>query len=56
MVADLLPTAAPPDTDQVLRDEARRLFNHLLPAADRATLLLLVPFLARLDESPTTSR
>jgi transcriptional regulator with XRE-family HTH domain len=48
---DLLPQAAPPDTLAVLRDQARRLFESLLAAADRETLLMLNPLLARLAES-----
>jgi transcriptional regulator with XRE-family HTH domain len=50
-VADLLPSQTPPDTADVLRQRARRLFDGLLPKADRETLQLLVPFLARISES-----
>src|SRR5436305_7186753 len=40
---DLLPVAAPPDTTAVLRSHARGLFDALLAAADRETLLMLNP-------------
>jgi transcriptional regulator with XRE-family HTH domain len=50
-VADLLPAEAPPDTADVLRQRARRLFDSIVPKADRETLQLLVPFLAKLAES-----
>lgn len=49
-VADLLPAADPPDTDAVVKAQARRLFEGLLDA-DRETLLLLVQLLARLAHS-----
>lgn len=55
-VNDLLPTEAPPDTDEVLRQQARSLFDALLQNADRETLLMLNPLLARLGESPTRKR
>ncbi len=55
-VADLLPASAPPDTDRVLREQAKRLFETLLQAADRETLSMLNPLLARLVESATRSR
>ena len=48
---DLLPAAEPPDTDAVLRERARRHFEELLAAADRETLLMLNPLLARLLEA-----
>ncbi len=54
--AELLPTADPPDPDELLRAQARRLFDRLLPVADRGTLQLLVPFLARLGEAPALGR
>jgi hypothetical protein len=50
-LADLLPTTPPPDTTVVLRQQARRLCDALVPTADRPTLQLLVPLLARLGES-----
>jgi transcriptional regulator with XRE-family HTH domain len=48
---DLLPASAPPETLTVLRDRAKELFDSLLEAADRETLLMLNPLLARLLES-----
>ena len=50
-MTDLLPTTAPPDTLTVLQDQAKRLFGTLLQRADRETLLMLNPLLARLLES-----
>jgi transcriptional regulator with XRE-family HTH domain len=50
-VADLLPAESPPDTADVLRHRAQRLFDAVVPKADRETLQLLVPFLARLADS-----
>ena len=47
---DLLPAGDPPDTDALLRERARRHFEALLAAADRETLLMLNPLLARLSE------
>ena len=55
-VADLLPSAASPDTLPILRDQARALFESLLRTADRETLLMLNPLLARLNESPGQHR
>ena len=55
-VTDLLPTTASTDTQAVLKDQARRLFEALLGAADRETLLMLNPLLARLNESMNRSR
>lgn len=53
---DLLPEAAPPDTLAMLRDQARGLFDALIVAADRETLLMLNPLLARLVESSERRR
>ncbi len=53
---DLLPATAPPDTLAHLREQARSLFDRLLQNADRETLLMLCPLLARLGESPTRNR
>lgn len=55
-VADLLPTTAQPDTLAGLRDQARRLFESLVQAADREALQMLCPLLARLNESMNRSR
>lgn len=51
-VADLLPTSPPPDSLDVLRERADALYQTLRRTADRETLLLLVPFLARLADDP----
>jgi transcriptional regulator with XRE-family HTH domain len=53
---DLLPTAASPDTLAVLRDRARVLFEALLVAADRETLILLNPLLAQLTAASERRR
>jgi transcriptional regulator with XRE-family HTH domain len=50
-VADLLPTDPPPDDAALLREQVRSLFESLLRSADRETLLMLAPLLARLVES-----
>lgn len=55
-VHDLLPTDSPPDTEAILRDRAKSLFEDLVGRADRETLMMLVPLLARLGESPTRRR
>ncbi len=51
-VHELLPTTPSPDTLAVLRDRARQLFDELLRSADRETLQMVCPLLARLLESP----
>jgi transcriptional regulator with XRE-family HTH domain len=48
---DLLPETAAPDTMTLLRNQAAELFEALLSAADRETLLMLNPLLARLVEA-----
>jgi hypothetical protein len=40
----------------VLREQARRLFEALLAAADRETLVMLNPLLARLVEASERTR
>lgn len=52
-VQDLLPTEASPDTEAILRERAKNLADQLVSSADRETLLMLCPLLARLGESPT---
>lgn len=47
-VADLLPQEDPPDPEATLRRQARKLADDLIGSADRETLQLLVPLLARL--------
>jgi transcriptional regulator with XRE-family HTH domain len=54
--ADLLPAGPSPDTADLLRQEARRLFEALVETADRDTLRLLVPLLARLNDHPVGGR
>lgn len=53
---DLMPTTASPDTLTALRDQARRLFESLVQAADREALQMLCLLLARLNESMNRSR
>lgn len=48
---ELLPVTEPPDADAALRELARARFESLLSAADRETLLMLNPLLARLSEA-----
>ena len=48
---DLLPTTPPPDKMTALQDQAKSLFATLLAAADRETLQMLNPLLARLAAS-----
>ena len=55
-VNDLLPTTVSPDTQAVLRDQARRLAEALIVAADRETLAMLCPLLARLVENTNRSK
>lgn len=53
---DLLPITPSPDTLAVLREQAQRLFSSLVQTADRETLLMLNPLLARLNESMNRSK
>lgn len=53
---DLLPITASPDTLAMLKDQAQSLFASLLAAADRESLLMLNPLLARLNESMNRTR
>lgn len=55
-VEDLLQDGDGPDEEAVLRERARSLFDDLLKSADKETLLMLCPLLARLGESPTRKR
>src|SRR5436853_4208685 len=50
-VADLMPTSDPPDKLEILRTQARRLCDTLLEKADRETLQMVNPLLARIIES-----
>lgn len=49
-IAEMLPADDPPNTTEVLRTQARSLANDLIPKADRETLQILVPLLARLGD------
>ena len=50
-LADLLPSAAPPEPLPILRGQAERLFSALLDKGDRETFLQLNPLLALLVEA-----
>lgn len=50
---ELLPVEDAPDTTEALKLRAGELFEKLVDSADRETLLMLCPLLARLGESPT---
>src|SRR4051794_18689369 len=54
-IADLLPEDEPPDPLPILKEQVAGLME-TLRAADRDTLTILVPVLARLLESPTRRR
>ena len=47
-LGELLPAVDPPDPDEVLKAQARRLFDRLIQSDEREVLQLLVPLLARL--------
>jgi transcriptional regulator with XRE-family HTH domain len=49
-VAELLPAEPPPDRQEFLRQQARRLCDDLIPTADLETLQLMVPLLSRLAD------
>ena len=53
---DLLPTTPSPNTLTVLQQQAERLFASLLQVADRESLMMLNPLLARLNESMNRTR
>jgi transcriptional regulator with XRE-family HTH domain len=55
-VAELLPVVPSSDTMALLRSRAKGLFDELLAGADRETLLMLNPLLARLVEGQSRSR
>ena len=54
-ISDLLPEAEPQDPLPLLREQVVKLAE-TMKAADKDTLLMLVPLLARLLESPTRKR
>jgi transcriptional regulator with XRE-family HTH domain len=49
--AELLPAEDPPDAKEVLRDQARLLFDAAVQTDDEALLGLLVQFLSRLGQT-----
>src|SRR3954470_1813603 len=51
VLTDLLPPERMPDTAAFLRNQTKKIFDGLLPVADRETLLMLNPLLAKLNES-----
>ena len=53
---DLLPDPAPPDTRQVLLEQARRLFDAVTGSATDDALVLLNQFLAMMAESTAKGR
>jgi transcriptional regulator with XRE-family HTH domain len=55
-VADLLPATDPPDKLEILRAQARVLCDTLLEKADRETLQMVNPLLARIIESLSKTR
>lgn len=54
--ADLLPAGVQADPFPLLRERAQSLFATLLESADRETLLMFNPLLARLLEAPNRRR
>jgi hypothetical protein len=56
VLTDFLPTTASTDTQAVLKDQARKLCETLIGAADRETLLMICPLLAKLNESMNRSK
>ncbi len=54
-IADLLPEEGVPDSLPLLKEQAQKL-TKTMNSADRDTLLMVVPLLARLLESPTRRR
>jgi transcriptional regulator with XRE-family HTH domain len=55
-MTDLLPATAPADPTTTLRQQAHRLADALIDAADMESLQMLCPLLARLAEAPARSR
>lgn len=55
-IADLLPASDPPDKLEILRTQARFLCDTLLEKADRETLQMVNPLLARIVESLSKTR
>lgn len=55
-ITDLLPSAPPTDPADVLKRQARHLFDTLLDGADRELLQMVCPLLARLLEAPARNQ
>lgn len=55
-LSELLPSGPQPDTMGVLREQAKQVFESVLKNADRETLLMLNPLLARLSEASPRRR
>lgn len=55
-LTDLLPSAPPSDPADVLRRQARQLFDTLVNGADRELLQMICPLLARLSEAPARNQ
>ena len=55
-VQDLLAEDVVVDEEAVFRRRAQTLFDDLMKSADKETLSMVVPLLARLNESPTRKR
>ena len=55
-VAELVPDRAPPETLELLKERARVLSETMIETADRETLLMVCPLLARIAESATRRR
>jgi transcriptional regulator with XRE-family HTH domain len=53
--AELLPAEDPPDAKEVLRDQARLLFDGVVQTDDEALLGLLVQLLSRLSQTAASS-
>ena len=55
-ITDLLPSSPPTDPADVLKRQARHLFDTLLDGADRELLQMVCPLLARLLEAPARNQ
>lgn len=55
-ITDLLPSTPPTDPADVLKRQARQLFDSLVDGADRELLQMICPLLARLSEAPARNQ
>jgi transcriptional regulator with XRE-family HTH domain len=55
-ITDLLPSTPPTDPADVLKRQARQLFDALVDGADRELLQMICPLLARLSEAPARNQ